>query len=452
MNSKADSDKGHGGRSSKTKRFLDRLFKGKRSAAPAIDSPPSSSSEGAVEHSAAPTVTEGINRKEDSDEGRRVASTKRKRLWNRLFKGARSAAPTDEFPTKAKAAWRELPLAWIGYLRTEIDCKECVDCGKMCEPERCERKKLIDGARRHLRIAESACRGRSFMGMRSSGVLERIWANMRVADVNLLALSSDDELKARCAHVLSMVQRHISKASPQRIEVEKTIERIRGREGPISKEERNVLIGALGISYSSLDAKYRRVRVLGGVLWMATCFSLLGAGALAVWGAFDEQTLSLCFEQRSDAIGNREVEDKIVCPTGEHAVDDKKPFVDDYADRLDVLSVEIAGLVGAALTTVASLRGIHDDHSAPYQLSLAAATLKFPMGAISAFVGILFIRGAFLPGLSALDTSTQIIAWAVLFGAAQHLVTHLVDRRAEAALSGVGKPPGPPSSANVSGV
>jgi hypothetical protein len=40
------------------------------------------------------------------------------------------------------------------------------------------------------------------------------------------------------------------------------------------------------------------------------------------------------------------------------------------------------------------------------------------------------MRGEFVPGLSALDSSAQILAWALVFGYAQQLLTQLVDRQA----------------------
>jgi hypothetical protein len=50
------------------------------------------------------------------------------------------------------------------------------------------------------------------------------------------------------------------------------------------------------------------------------------------------------------------------------------------------------------------------------------------------------MRGGFVPGLSALDSPGQILAWAIVFGAAQQLVTRLVDAKAEDVLEGVGTP------------
>ncbi|WP_329321714.1 hypothetical protein [Streptomyces sp. NBC_01262] len=103
---------------------------------------------------------------------------------------------------------------------------------------------------------------------------------------------------------------------------------------------------------------------------------------------------------------------------------------------------------------IASLRRIPGS-SAPFMLPLASAVLKFPTGALSAFLGLLLIRGAFVPGLSNLDSRAQVLAWAAVFGAAQHLVTRLVDDRAQLTLSEVGKTrdaaPKPPASALAAG-
>ncbi len=43
-----------------------------------------------------------------------------------------------------------------------------------------------------------------------------------------------------------------------------------------------------------------------------------------------------------------------------------------------------------------------------------------------------------MPGLSALDTSAQILGWAAVFGYAQQLFTRFVDQRANAVLDDVG--------------
>ena len=70
-------------------------------------------------------------------------------------------------------------------------------------------------------------------------------------------------------------------------------------------------------------------------------------------------------------------------------------------------------------------------------LPVALAVLKLPTGAITAFLGLLLMRGQFVPGLSALDTSAQILAWALVFGYAQQLFTRLVDRQGQTVLDSV---------------
>jgi hypothetical protein len=55
----------------------------------------------------------------------------------------------------------------------------------------------------------------------------------------------------------------------------------------------------------------------------------------------------------------------------------------------------------------------------------------------TAFLGLLRMRGRFVPGLSALDTSAQILAWALVFGYAQQPFARLVDQQAHSVLDTV---------------
>ena len=68
---------------------------------------------------------------------------------------------------------------------------------------------------------------------------------------------------------------------------------------------------------------------------------------------------------------------------------------------------------------------------------MALALLKLPTGALTAVLGLLLMRGQFVPGLSALDSSAQVLAWGIVFGYAQQLFTGLVDTQAQAVLDDV---------------
>jgi hypothetical protein len=67
--------------------------------------------------------------------------------------------------------------------------------------------------------------------------------------------------------------------------------------------------------------------------------------------------------------------------------------------------------------------------SMPFSVPVVLGLLKLPTGALSAVLGLLLIRGEVVPGLTALDTSGQIIAWAILFGAGQQVFMRLIDQQ-----------------------
>ncbi|MFJ1807907.1 MULTISPECIES: hypothetical protein [unclassified Streptomyces] len=266
---------------------------------------------------------------------------------------------------------------------------------------------------------------------------EGVWSNLRSADVLLLQLVPGAEAVGRAGEVMALVKRHLDKDNPQRIRLAQRIRHILS--GDLTPSDRELMVRALDGAYSSLDAELARVRSLRNILWTATFVVLLGVTGLALYGWFSPSSLSLCFTPKA---GPGDVNGMdVVCPSMDYP--DVKPGKPPSSHALprDILTVEIAGLAGAALTVIASLRHIRGT-SAPYMLPLASAVLKFPTGALSAFLGVLLIRGAFVPGLSDLDSRAQVLAWAAVFGAAQHLVTRLVDDRAQMTLSEVGKPSG----------
>ncbi|MER5936192.1 hypothetical protein ABT121_02580 [Streptomyces sp. NPDC001928] len=342
----------------------------------------------------------------------------------------KNVAQLPKFPNglfrRHKTAWRERAAARILYLEQQADRERCRAVKD--QAEQCQRERTLEGVARQLEEAGSAISAprRLFSG---AAALERTWANARATDVMLLMLCSNEELIGRSADVLSCVKQHLRPGNPLRVKVEIVAERM-GAKGP-RPGDRGLLVHALEASYDALDAEYGRVRSLSVILRIATFFVLLGAGGLAAWGWYCPDSLNMCFLPEGKPFA--------ACPSGEVPREPEK-VPSDYAQRVDVLVTEAAGLAGAALTVIASLRRIQGT-ATPYMLPLSAALLKFPTGALTAFIGVLLIRGAFIPGLSDLDSSPQIVAWAVIFGAAQHLVTRFVDARARETLSDVGRPP-----------
>jgi len=141
-----------------------------------------------------------------------------------------------------------------------------------------------------------------------------------------------------------------------------------------------------------------------------------------------------------------------VCPTGQSEpfiplqsgttlppgvpIRDIDKVVEDTVEPQDLIVVELVGLTAAAVATAAAVRGLKGS-SERYGLPVALAALKLPTGAITAFLGLLLMRGQFVPGLTALDTSAQILAWALVFGYAQQLFTRFVDQQGQTVLENV---------------
>ncbi|MFJ9870563.1 hypothetical protein [Streptomyces sp. NPDC101165] len=335
-------------------------------------------------------------------------------------------------PRPPRSPWRARAKTRLAYLEVQLKREEV-------KPPSADRKALLQGVESHLDKARAAV-DETFGWRRlwsGSTAQEGVWSNLRSADVLLLQLVSDQEAAGRASEVMALVKRHLGKDDPQRVRLAQRIRPIVS--GELVPTDRELLVRALDSAYTALDAELARVRSLRNILWTATFVVLLGVAGLAVYGWLFPQSLSLCFAPKLGPGGGGGNLIDIVCPSKDFRGLPADTVPSSRADPRDILTVEVAGLAGAAFTVIASLRHIRGT-STPYMLPLASAVLKFPTGALSAFLGVLLIRGAFVPGLSDLDSRAQVLAWAAVFGAAQHLVTRLVDDRAQMTLSEVGKP------------
>jgi hypothetical protein len=131
---------------------------------------------------------------------------------------------------------------------------------------------------------------------------------------------------------------------------------------------------------------------------------------------------------------------RLVCPTGESTLPvqaDVDKVAGGTVSAWDVPLIELLGLIAAAIAATTAFRKVRGTNT-PYSLPATLALLKLPLGALTALLGLLLMRANFIPGLSALDNSAQIIGWAVVFGYAQQAFTQVVDRRTQDLLDDVG--------------
>lgn len=314
---------------------------------------------------------------------------------------------------------------------------------------------LRDAIEHHLAAARDAARpGRRLRPCKGARI-ERAMSNLDAAEADLLQLASPSYLLGQMPSLLNQVRRHLSPTDPRRRAVERVARRLgfesdapgdgARRTAPeqldIVAEQRSTLVSAVRAASSAALREQLRVRSFTVVVVITTLVMAGLAIFLAVLGLRSPSTVPLCFQPE------RSGQTVIVCPTAESALVDTaegsgpaRPDVDDLvrvtAGHGDLFIVELVGLIAAAVAAASAIRGIRGS-SEPYGLPVALAALKLPTGAITAVLGLLLMRGQFVPGLSALDTSAQIIGWALIFGYAQQLFTRLVDQQAHTVLDQV---------------
>lgn len=324
---------------------------------------------------------------------------------------------------------------------------------------------LVKAINCHLGAARDAALGKKldphkrFRIFRDGPLIERARSNLDAAEAQLLNLAPPDYLLGQMPSLLRHVQRHLRPADPGRQEFER-IARSVGINGPENglvrngddhevetiKRERGKIVTTVRAASSEALRVNVCLRSFRNVVVLTTVVMAVLAIGVALMGYHSPTWLPLCFapEQSGQAV--------VVCPTGQ-----SEPFtpaqsglaapegtqardIDDVvaetAKPEDLMVVELVGLTAAAVAAAAAIRNIKGS-SERYGLPLALAALKLPTGAVTAFLGLLLMRGQFVPGLTALDTTAQILAWALVFGFAQELFTHFVDQQGQTVLNSV---------------
>ncbi|MFJ9729568.1 hypothetical protein ACIRP3_43300 [Streptomyces sp. NPDC101209] len=258
-------------------------------------------------------------------------------------------------------------------------------------------------------------------------------------------LSSPGEVAPYLPGLLAVVREHLVRDDPRRVATEVVMEKY-ARRRLIDATELVVVLEAVDVAYSvALREKLRAgsfVRIVCGV----AAFLLVLATAVAVLTAFFPDSVPLCFTPPNTQPEASKVRYMIVCPTGSKGSFRSTEINQNFADVTswgDYLVVEIVGLVAAGVAAASALRKIRGT-STSYPVPVALAALKIPAGALTAVLGLLLMLGGFVPGLTALDSSAQIIAWAVIFGYSQELFTKWVDRQGQRVLESVHGPLDPP--------
>lgn len=338
-----------------------------------------------------------------------------------------------EQPPKPRQPWREQVRALADALEQVADWTGT------------EARESVRG---FLKAARDATTGSSFLPWARRARIERALGQLDAAEAALLCRAQEPYLRGLLPTVVSHVVAHLPPANDRRRWVE---ELTRVPPDTLTEGHRAGLAAAFAAASDAARREHMRLRSFRNIVIITSVALLLLAGGVAAVGAQRPAWIPLCFAPQTL--------EKVVCPTGETAIpaaDDDgadRPagtvasrgteldeIVADTAQGQDVAVVMLLGLAAAAVTGAAALRRIRGT-STPFAVPVALILLKLPTGALTAVLGLVLLGGGFVPGFSALDSSGQILAWAVVFGAAQQLVTGLVDRKAQDVLDSVGSAP-----------
>jgi hypothetical protein len=347
--------------------------------------------------------------------------------------------------------------------------------------------------RGHLEAVHAvAVSPRGFIGRGAK--LERAISNLDAAEAHLLRVAPAAYVLGQMPSVLNHVQRHLQPGDPRRREVEAIAKQLgvnepgpsppwpalppvlgesvkpsrwrakrRGGKVPVQSpvpvqllapllrivdEQRGQIVSAMRAAGSAALREQNRLRSFRNVVVVTAAAMFVVAVVLGLIGLISPNTIPLCFAPEEGG------QTRVVCPTeqsGPVATPGSlpeelasfivpRPDIDTIVRATvagqDILVVEVIGLTAAGISAASAIRQMRGS-SEPYGVPIALALLKLPTGAVTAFLGLLLMRGQFVPGLSALDTSAQILAWAGIFGYAQQLFTRLVDQQAHSVLDDV---------------
>jgi hypothetical protein len=282
---------------------------------------------------------------------------------------------------------------------------------------------IADAASQLIAQARDAALGRDpkrvlFFSWWRGTQVEAAYRSLHAARALTLDLVDEDELAAEIPAAVARVRTCFSRDDP-RCAVAARLEQQEPR------RLRAQLRQLMNDSYQVLDGKYAQLRSFRNILLLTATVVLVLVIATLVVVSLNPGWLPMCFLGERTEPGQAAAVEGFACPTGFGA--DIGPSVGDAA------IVALLGALGGALAAVWAIRGLKGTSTA-YDVPVALAVLKVPLGALTAVLAIVLIQGEFVPGLTALDSQGQILAYAVVFGFAQQAFTRLLDQRAQTLL------------------
>lgn len=235
-------------------------------------------------------------------------------------------------------------------------------------------------------------------------LVDAAYKNLHAARTQILELYNEAELDAEIPSTVARARETASPDDPRYVSA--------GEFASLDVPHRRALLRrSVEDGYDSLDGQHRQLHSFRNIILTTAALVALLVVATVLAVTKWPEVMPLCFVPNAGQAA--------ICPTGTGA-----------ASSGDILVVGLLGLLGGALAAAVSIRNLKGTSSA-YDVPVALAALKVPLGAFTAILGLVAIRGEFIPGLSALDSQAQVLAYALVLGYGQQLLTRLLDRQAQ---------------------
>lgn len=253
-------------------------------------------------------------------------------------------------------------------------------------------------------------------------LVEAAYRNLHAARAHLVDLYAPAEVDAEIPGAVARVHSTLHRDDPRCITPQQLRE--------LSPERRRAwLRRLLHDGYEAVDLRHAQLRSFRNILLIAAACIIALLSLTAALVSQHPEAMPLCFPVPLDdaAGGTGSATGLLNCPTRARTAGPTGG---------DIGIVVLVGLLGGALAASVAIRGIKGT-STPYDVPVALAWLKVPLGAFTAVLGLVAIQGGFVPGLTALDSQEQVLAYALVLGFAQQAFTGVLDRKAQTLLDGV---------------
>ena len=252
-------------------------------------------------------------------------------------------------------------------------------------------------------------------------LVEAAYRNLHAARAQMVDLYDRNQLRAEIPLVVARANTALHRDDPRRVTIAdlaaESVESLRPRMRRVVAD-----------SYEQMDLEHAQLRSFRNILFLAAFFVFAAVAVTLVVVSRNPSFMPLCFpNELTNAQTGASTVQGLNCPTGS-GLNAVQPG--------DVLVVAMLGALGGALAATLSIRNLRGT-STPYDVPVALAILKVPLGALTALLALVAIQGKFVPGLSVLDSQGQILAYALIFGFAQQVLSRLLDKQAQTLLEGL---------------